>query len=158
MQLCHYLYASASCLFCCMRVCVCVFVSHSMRMLDGSCGFAIAVISLPVGWTNLSIQFLPLVFSPMREPSLSPTLCLCLPLRQNTSFWQTIRVSYLLCMPSASLTSPSLSFFLPWLPLTPFSLTYSCVALHVNGLEPWYHSSIGALALFQRHWGESYDL
>ena len=144
-------------------LCARVFVSHSMRVLDGSCGFAVVVISLRVGWTNLSIQFLPLVFSPMREPrSLFSTT---LRLRQNTSLWQTIRVSYLLCMPSASLTPLSLSSLLPWLPLTSFlfslfflSTTYSCVALHVNGLEPWYHSNIGALGLFQRHRGERYDL
>lgn len=75
------------CIFSCVIICMCqlhvsfvsakcecarAFVSHSMRVLDGSCGFAVVVISLRVGWTNLSIQFLPLVFSPMREPSRFP--------------------------------------------------------------------------------------
>lgn len=66
----YYLCVSASCVFskCC--ECLRAFVSYSMHVLDGSCGFAVVVISLRVGWTNLSIQFLPLVFSPMREPSL----------------------------------------------------------------------------------------
>lgn len=62
----HVSFVSAKC------ECVHAFVAQSMRVLDGSCGFAVVVISLRVGWTNLSIQFFPLVLSPMREPSLFP--------------------------------------------------------------------------------------
>lgn len=49
-----------------------LLASHAVRVLDGCRGSAVVVISLRVGWTNLSIQFLPLVSSPMREPSHFP--------------------------------------------------------------------------------------
>lgn len=125
-------------------VCLCVSFLACAWLLRG-CGFAVVVISLFVGRTNLSIQFLPLVFSSMREPSLSPLLLLpqYLCLSQNTSFWKNHKDS-----PSfmhAFCFSDFLPFFYVLL-LLHFSIMYICVSLHFIGLELCYASSIGAIS------------
>lgn len=129
--------------------CVHAFVSHSMRVLDRRCGFAIVVISLRVGWTNLSIQFLPLVFSPMREPSLFPPHSVSLSDKTLLSEKPQGFPIFYACLLPPWLLPPSPPFFTPFL-LPFFSIMYSCVSLHFNGLEPRCHGNIGALVLFQR--------
>lgn len=119
-------------------------VSHCMRALDRCSGSAVVVISLHVGWTNLSIQFLPLVFSPMREPTLCRLLSLSAS-QTKCSFLKAHSSFIFLCKSSACLTSFSHYSILPWLLLVIFFYNiqlYIFMALDHN-------SHIGDLCCFK---------
>lgn len=133
MQSCHYIICNCQphVSFVKAELNVCVpFVPRSMPALDRCSGSAVVVISLHVGWTNLSIQFLPLVFSPMREPSLFRLLSFSASdktlLSERPCRLPIFYASLLLLW----LHSPITPFFHDFLLFFYFSVTLICLGLH----------------------------
>lgn len=141
-QLCCYLYAGTGCVRAGLNPCV-----HSMDPVALPSWLSVRVLAeLIYQFSSSPFCSLPCV-NPRSFPyTLSLSHCL------TKRLFLTNQKGFLSFMHAYRLFSLPLLFFFSMTPSHTFlfSLKYSCVALHVNGLEPWYHSNIGALWLFQR--------